>query len=212
MTTAGSTKIKRIYEALLCTFGLGVFSFFIHFSFPYRLLSFAGLILTAFFMSRQWSNFKKTLFTKKFTFRNAFAILVAIIFGALIAFLYRNSLRIPLLLNSLHIFAVIAALIGIFEEIVFRGFIQGRLKEVNIIFSIFFGSFSHTVYKCCLFLSPVMLGKIDIFFLAFWTFSCGLLFGVLKQYSRSTIPPAIAHALFDILVYGQCLSAPWWVW
>jgi membrane protease YdiL (CAAX protease family) len=212
MMTGGSTKINRIYEALLCTFGLGVFSFFIHFSFPYRLLSFAGLILTAFFMSRQWSAVKMPLFVKKFTFRNAFAILMAIILGFSIAFLYRNSLRIPLLLNSIQIFAVIAALIGIFEEIVFRGFIQGRLKEVNVLFSIFFGSFSHTIYKCCLFLSPVMLGKIDISFLAFWTFCCGLLFGILKQYSRSTIPPAIAHALFDVLVYGQCLSAPCWVW
>ncbi len=212
MTTAGTSKIKRIYEAILCTFGLSVFSFFIHFSFPYRLLSFAGLGSAAFLISRQLPTVKLPLFVKKFTFRNAFAILVAIILGLLIAFLYRNSWRITLLPDSIKIFAAIAAVIGIFEEIVFRGFIQGRLKEVNVIFSIFFGSFSHTVYKCCLFLSPVMQGKIDIFFLTFWTFCCGLLFGVLKQYSRSTIPPAIAHAVFDVLVYGQCLIAPWWVW
>jgi len=210
--SAGSTKISRIYEALLCTFGLGVFSFFIHFSFPYLFLAFAGLILPAFLISRQLPAFKMPLFVKKFTLRNVFAIIAAIILGFLIAFLYKNSWRIPLLPGTIHSFAVIAVLIGIFEEVIFRGFIQGRLKEVNVIFSIFFGSFSHTVYKCCLFLSPAMLGKIDLFFLAFWTFCCGLLFGILKQYSKSTIPPAIAHAVFDVLVYGQCLSAPWWVW
>jgi hypothetical protein len=211
MTTAGDTKIKRTYEALLCAFGLSVFSFFIHFSFPYRLFSFAGLILPAFFMSRQLPAVKIPLFLKKFNFRNAFYILVGIILGFLIAFLYRNSRRIPIS-DSIQTFAAVAALIGIFEEVVFRGFIQGRLKEVNVVFSILFGSFSHTVYKCCLFLSPVMPGKIDIFFLTFWTFCCGLLFGLLKHFSKSTIPPALAHAVFDILVYGQCLTAPWWVW
>ena len=129
-----------------------------------------------------------------------------------LAVFYRWHLGISLFPGSLHFFVLVAALIGILEELVFRGFIQEYTKSLNAPFSIFFSTFSHTGYKCCLFLSPVATGNIDIGFLALWTFIAGLLFGTLKHFSKNIIPPLIAHALFDILVYAEFISAPWWVW
>lgn len=53
---------------------------------------------------------------------------------------------------------------------------------------------------------------IDIGLLAFWTFVAGIIFGTIKHFSKSILPSFIAHALFDIWVYAEFVSAPWWVW
>ncbi|MCK5693629.1 MAG: CPBP family intramembrane metalloprotease, partial [Bacteroidales bacterium] len=52
----------------------------------------------------------------------------------------------------------------------------------------------------------------DFFYLIFWTFLGGLLIGTLRELSGSTIPPVIAHAVFDIILYGGLAIAPVWVW
>lgn len=125
---------------------------------------------------------------------------------------YRLHLGIGFFPGSIHLFVVTAALIGCTEELVFRGFIQGHLKNINGPFSILFGSLSHTGYKCCLFLSTVITTHINIGFLALWTFIAGMLFGLTRHLSKSLLPALSAHALFDILVYAEYVNAPWWVW
>ena len=114
--------------------------------------------------------------------------------------------------GSLTIFTATAALIGATEELVFRGFIQDYFKKVNVIFAVLFAAFSHSAYKCCLFLSPASETEINVSFLLLWTFIGGLIFGILKEVSKSVIPAVLAHVLFDILVYGECFKPPWWVW
>jgi len=52
----------------------------------------------------------------------------------------------------------------------------------------------------------------DISFLVLWTFAGGILFGILREFSGSIIPPAIAHGCFDIIFYGGFASMPPWVW
>ena len=132
--------------------------------------------------------------------------------GILFSMSYRWHLGISLFPKSLHYFVLVAALIGCVEELVFRGFIQDYVKKINAPFSIIFSSISHTGYKCCLFLSPVVTSEINIGFLAFWTLIAGILFGTINHISKSILPSLIAHALFDILVYAEFVSAPWWVW
>jgi len=34
----------------------------------------------------------------------------------------------------------------------------------------------------------------------------------MREVSGSVIPPVIAHALFDIIVYGGASLAPVWIW
>ncbi len=207
--------IPRITDAILCSIGLFIFAFFIHHKFPVRLISLAGLMMPAFIMAREIRSFcdlKKIGGQAHFSLLTLYALLAALLIGAAIAMQYRHYIGVPVFVTSMTSFAIVAAFIGAMEEIVFRGFIQGHLNDVNSFFSVVFGAFSHTAYKCGLFLSPLLVVKVDLLFLLFWTFVCGLLFGMLKKYSNSLIPPLIAHSLFDILVYAECVKAPWWVW
>ena len=135
-----------------------------------------------------------------------------VVTGIILSSWYRLYLGIDSFPKSIHFFAVIAALIGSTEELVFRGFIQGQVKKINGPLSVLFSTVAHTGYKCCLFLSPMVAGNIDVSFLGFFTFSAGLVFGSIRYFTGSLIPSLIAHALFDIMVYAEYVSAPWWVW
>ena len=70
---------------------------------------------------------------------------------------------------------------------------------------------SHTLYKTCLYLFPPGGVHPDIRGLAFWTFAGGLLFGVMRARLGGFLVPTLAHALFDVVVYGDSRNAPWWV-
>jgi len=121
-------------------------------------------------------------------------------------------LGISLLPAAIHYFVIIAAVIGATEELVFRGFIQEKAKEINGQFSVVFSAAAHTGYKCCLFLGPSVAAGIDILNLAFWTFLFGLFIGTIRHFSKSIFPAVIAHVLFDLIVYSEFIAAPWWVW
>ncbi len=138
--------------------------------------------------------------------------ITGIVLGILFATLYRWHLGISLFPRSFHAFVSIATLIGCTEELVFRGFIQDHVKNINVPFSILFSSISHTGYKCCLFISPVATDTINVGYLAFWTIISGILSGTIKHISKSLLPTLLAHGLFDILVYAEYVRAPWWVW
>lgn len=212
---AWDKKYIILSEAILCSSGLMVFSFFIHFEFPFRLISFAALMLPAYFFSRNLKSFSdfKEITGKSISLQITILYSIAgLLSGMLLAIFYRWYLGTGLFPKSFHFFLLVAAIIGILEELVFRGFIQEYLKSLKSPFSILFSTLSHTGYKCCLFLSPVVKGDINIGFLALWTIIAGLLFGTIRHFSKSILPSVIAHALFDILVYAEFVKAPWWVW
>jgi membrane protease YdiL (CAAX protease family) len=139
-------------------------------------------------------------------------IISGIAIGIVLTLIYRWHLDLSLFPKSVHLFAISAALIGCTEELVFRGFLQEYVKNFNGPFSIIFSTVSHTGYKCCLFLSPAITANIDVGFLALWTLLAGILFGTIRHLSKSLLPSLSAHILFDILVYAEFVSAPWWVW
>jgi len=192
-----------------------VFSFFIHHPWPLRWISFAVLIPVALMISRDvatWADVKKA--TGEFRFDRSFLLfmLAGTGFGFFLAFFYRWYLETGFFPHTLRWFAFIAAGIGSMEELVFRGYVQGQLARRTGLFSVVFGSLSHTGYKCCLFLSPALATSVDIGFLATWTFCAGLFLGAIRHFSGSVWPAVVAHALFDILVYGENVNPPWWVW
>jgi len=212
---SGRKKLTLLSEAALCSIGLMTFAFFIHYEFPVRLISFTALLIPAFIISRNLRSLSdlKIITGENISFRITLPYMIfGIATGLLLAVIYRGHLDISLFPKSLHIFVLIAAIIGSMEELVFRGFLQGYVKNLNGPVSILFGTLSHTGYKCCLFLSPVIPANIDIGFLAFWTFIAGILFGTIRHLSKSVLPSLSAHALFDILVYAEFVRAPWWVW
>jgi membrane protease YdiL (CAAX protease family) len=208
-------RLSILSEAILCSLGLMGFSFFIQYKFPVRLLSFTALLISAFIISR---NLRSLSDLKKITGESV-SIKITLLFlvfgiglGTMLAVIYRRHLDLSLFPKSVHLFVITAAFIGCTEELVFRGFIQEYVKKINGPFSIIFSTLSHTGYKCCLFLSPVITTDINIGFLFLWTFLAGILFGTIRHLSRSLLPPLSAHALFDVLVYAEFVNAPWWVW
>lgn len=208
---SGEKKFAAISGAVLCSLGLIVFSFFVHYKFPVRIISFAGLLISAFVIAlnlRSLSDLKKYFSFKTTLPYFLFGITVSIV----LAVLYRWHLDISLFPESIYPFAALAALIGGTEELIFRGFLQEYVKKINGPFSIVFSTLSHTGYKCFLFLSPVIPADTNVGFLALWTFGAGLLFGIIRHLSKSLLPSLSAHVLFDVLVYAEFAGAPWWVW
>lgn len=210
-----NTKNFPVIEAILCTFGFMVFSYFIHDHFPKLVLSFAGISIPAYIVSRKFhtlSELFKILGLVKIIEKPVLFILSGILTGFLISALYLHKIGMPVIPSTLKIFVFTGALIGTLEELIFRGFIQGQIEKINPGFSVLFASMSHTAYKACLFLPVIATQRIDLLFLVVWTFVGGLAFGLLKMFSKSVIPPILAHATFDIITYAHWMSAPWWVW
>jgi membrane protease YdiL (CAAX protease family) len=212
---AVNKKLRLLTEAILFSLALMVFSYFIHYEYPYRLISFLALLVPSYIIG---INLKTVSDLKKFTGEIPSLKIVAIytlfglFSGVIVASLYRWSLNFRLLPTTMHYFVIIAALIGSFEELLFRGYIQDYVKSINGPFSILFSTISHTGYKCCLFLAPLAAADFDIGFLALATFITGFIFGTIRHLSKSIIPSLVAHAVFDILVYAEYIYAPWWVW
>lgn len=124
--------------------------------------------------------------------------------------LVNNSTFFP---QTFTLFALgIAPLIGMSEELLFRGYIQNRLYEISGPGAIILAAFSHTIYKCSLMVLPSLFQKGDIIYLGLWTFIGGIFFGILSRKSGTVYPALAGHAVFDIIVYSACETAPWWVW
>ena len=209
-------KGKSFYliEAVFCVVGFVLFSLFIHQNLPLSLVAFLGILLPAYIISRnvgKWSDVFQLFGIRPFS-RNLFLYLVIGSFiGILFGMGYRLFCNLHLLPERLTGFAVVAAGIGSAEEMVFRGFLQGHIRGCGIAFSIVFATLFHAVYKCFLFLSHPS-NETDLLFLMFWTIVAGLILGTLREISKNVLPALIAHACFDIIVYGGIAIVPWWVW
>jgi len=192
-----------------------IFAYFIHHELPMQMVSFTALLFSAFIISRYLRsavNFKRILGNISLSRRTIIIAFAGVIIGLVDAIIYRYNAGMTIFPKSLHRFALVAPFIGIMEELVFRGYIQESATKINGLFSIIFSTISHTAYKCCLFLSPYVDIKMDIDFLIIGGLLGSLLFGTLRYYTKSIIPSSLGHGLFDLWVYGEFITAPWWVW
>jgi membrane protease YdiL (CAAX protease family) len=191
-----------------------LFALFIHKTAPLRYIAFAGLtgaaLLTG-YLTRQ-GNFAAAIGLLKPERKTLFYTIPAFFLGILLAVLTRNKYGLALIPETLGGLALLSPLIGMVEELVFRGFIQGHLSPVSRIFSVVYASLAHTGYK--LLVISLLPGpfEFDMPFMILWTFIGGTAFGVLKDLSGNSIPPLVAHALFDVMLYGGFSSIPAWVW
>jgi membrane protease YdiL (CAAX protease family) len=204
---------KPVAEVFICSLALMLFSFFIHFRFPLKIVSFAALLTAAFIIGKSTLScpYQEILFGRRISYHLTENALIGLAIGIMLSLFYRWYLGISLFPASIHGFALIGAIIGLSEEIVFRGFIQGRVQNINGTFAIIFSALSHTGYKSCLFLSPALSNEVDVAFLAAWTFGVGVLLGIIRHFSGNIVAPAAGHVLFDLLVYAEFTSAPWCV-
>jgi len=138
--------------------------------------------------------------------------LAAVLLGIILGVLARHRFELSLFPESLSRIALVAPLVGAAEEVVFRGYMQGLIQPLGRGFSIVFAASAHTAYKVLVILTLSGPLQFDYPFLVYWTIAGGLLFGTLRELSGSTFPAMIAHAVFDILLYGGMATAPFWVW
>ena len=132
--------------------------------------------------------------------------------GAGLGVFYRMSFGMSIVPGSLEWFVLAACAIGAAEELVYRGWMQGRLRTLGRPAAVLIAAFAHAAYKTALFALPASPIGVDYRLIAAWTFAAGALFGLFRELSDSVIPPAAAHVAFDLMVYGAVARAPWWVW
>jgi membrane protease YdiL (CAAX protease family) len=192
-----------------------LFALFAHSRSPALLLALTGLLITALAVTSSFRGNEPvvSIFGLATPSRAVlWWILPALTLGAGLSILFRWTEARALLPESLHLFLLVAASIGAAEELLFRGFIQGRLRPLGWPAAVFLAAAAHAGYKVALFVFPPEEMVIRYGTLGLWTLGVGVVLGLMRHHSRSVIPPLAAHALFDILVYGDWSQAPWWVW
>lgn len=209
------SKRAPILEALAASAGMVVFAFFAHAPLPGFAVAMAGLVLTALAISRSLrsSESSSRLLGVRGATRHLFAwTLAGLAVGSGLALLFRQTYDQTLLPGSFGPFVFVAAAIGAAEELLYRGYIQGRLVVLGWPAAVVLAAMAHTAYKTALFAFPPEGMVIQFSYLVFWTFLAGAAFGLIRHMCRSVLPALSAHVLFDILVYGDWVKAPWWVW
>jgi membrane protease YdiL (CAAX protease family) len=194
--------------------GIFLFAIFIHKSGPLRYIALGGVAGAAImigFSTRQTSLLQAIGMSKPGRSVVLYAV-PAILLGLLLAVLTRHKFGLSLLPGALGSLALLSPCIGAMEEVVFRGYMQGYLLASGRVFALLYASLAHTGYKLLVILPFAESGGFDLPFLVIWTFIGGTAFGVLRDRSGSSIPPVIAHAIFDIILYGGMSAIPVWVW
>jgi membrane protease YdiL (CAAX protease family) len=204
----------RIRDAFLSLVGILLFAGFIHQDFPLLIIAIAGVAGAGIAIGYSIRNipFLFALGIDKLNGRILLYCLTAILLGIILGVLARNRFELSLVPEGLSRVALVAPLVGAVEELIFRGYMQGLIRPLGRGFSIVIAAAAHTGYKVLVILSLSGPFHFDYSFLVYWTIAGGVLFGTLRELSGSTFPPLIAHAVFDILLYGGMAAAPVWVW
>ena len=136
---------------------------------------------------------------------------LCIVLGVGLGIYYRYRQGRPLLPDALTCMCLVSAAIGIGEEVIYRGFVQGVLKRYGAAAAILGGAAAHTAYKCCLFALPDVAVRADILWLGIGTFITGIVFGAMRERWGSLLFPVVFHAAFDVTAYADLQSIPWWL-
>jgi len=213
--TTKDRTYRPVLEAAVASAGMGLFGLFVHSGLPWVPLSGAGLLVTVLAIAhslRDGGGPAEIFALLPPSRRVAFTLGLGCAFGAAFGILFRVYQDVGALPTGLGRFVSIAAAIGAAEEVLFRGYVQGRLRPLGRIAAMILAAVAHTLYKLALFALPPEGILINYEVLAIWTFIGGLIFGGLREFSDNVLPPVSGHVVFDIVVYGQRAHAPWWVW
>jgi membrane protease YdiL (CAAX protease family) len=215
MKKAAFKSSAGIFKILLFVAGLLVFAGLSYQSVPLIFVSLAGLLVSVLVIVSGIHTFKdlSVLFDwYKLAGKSIFYLPVSIIIGLVFGIIYRDYLHIDILPIRFTGFAIVAMAIGSSEEILFRGYLQSQIRRSSVVLSVLAATCAHTAYKLLLFMPYRSQPDIEITFILVWTALGGLVFALLKEFSKNSAYPVISHALFDLLVYGDGLVTPWWVW
>jgi membrane protease YdiL (CAAX protease family) len=211
-------RIRALADAGGVAAGMILFALFSHQSFPLGLIGAAGIVVAG--ASIVWSGFGtdtpfRTLGLDSFSLRTAFACVLGGTLGVLAGFLHRNSLGLPAQPSqSVESFVLVACVIGMTEELIYRGWLFGRIRSAGwpLAVAVAAAAVAHGAYKTALFVWPGVPAAVNLPTILVGTIAGGLLLGLLRASTGSLVPALIAHAAFDFVVYRAVASAPWWVW
>jgi membrane protease YdiL (CAAX protease family) len=202
-------------EPAIAAAAMCLFAAFAHSGWPLFALSVAGLVTAAAVLARFFrieSRPAAVLGLDRVSPRVGLHAGIGIALGIALGAIYRAAYGHGLFPGRLTGFALTAALIGAAEELLYRGYAQGRARRFGAGGAVAFAALAHTAYKCALFVYPPQGYEVSLGPLAVWTLLGGAVFGILREISSSAVPPLAAHACFDLIAYGDRIQAPWWVW
>jgi membrane protease YdiL (CAAX protease family) len=211
---------RHAAEAVAASAGMVLFALTVHSGLPWTLLGAAGLVAAAAAIGLSLARAPSacTLLGIARPSANASAktllmIAAGLLVGGGLAVVYRLYVGLAAVpAGGIEAFVFLACLIGAAEEVVYRGYVQGRLSGLGWPAAVVLAAVAHAAYKTALFALPATPYEVNYLFLAAWTLLGGIAFGMLRQFSGSLAPPVAAHAAFDLVVYGAMAEAPWWVW
>lgn len=210
------SHLKRATETLAASVGMVVFAALSHRGLPWIVFGVGGLLAAAAAIEQSFrsADSPASLLGLCGPSRRALLFTAAgCAVGAGLGLLYRTRMGMrPLPVGGLTMFVALACVVGATEELVYRGWMQGRLRVFGWPAAVMGAAVAHAAYKTALFVWPPELMNLPLVVLATWTAAGGIVFGLLREFSGSVVPPMLAHAVFDFLVYGAVARAPWWVW
>ena len=215
MIFAREHKVSLVITPVLFVSGILLFAAFPREPGKIFSISYAGLVLAAVIIAlniRKPGDLLTELGLNAIPHEKYHLFFAGLMTGVLFATIYRRDLDLMGIPAKLTWFSFTAAAIGFTEELLFRGFLQTQLRKMSVFWSVLLATSSHTAYKVLLFAALRPVFETNLLFLLFWTFAVGLVFGILKERSGSTLTPAAGHVAFDILVYGDRSLIPWWIW
>jgi membrane protease YdiL (CAAX protease family) len=210
-----NNQILLATEVLFVLTGICIFACLVHREGILFLAGIAGLVFAAIVLARAVflsGSPAELLGLARFDRTTLVFSSAGIVVGLIAAWGYRTYYGLSLLPGTLTVIALISPLVGMTEELVFRGYLQGRSQAAGPVAAVFIAAFGHTLYKFLVLKSMTVSIAVDFPRLVLFTFIFGLVVGIFRQLSRSVFPALAAHALFDILIYGDFSEMPVWVW
>lgn len=188
-------RARQTVEPLIAAGALILFALFSHRGWPWIIVAAAGLLAAAIVIQRSLESMReaaRVLGLSAFPRKAGFLIPVSCAVGIGLGILYRSSLALPIFPQEIQPFVAVACLIGGAEEIVYRGWMQGRLRVLGWPAAVALAAAFHTAYKGALFVWPSMPISIDFPFISLWTIAGGSSSGFCGNCRRAWFPHASA--------------------
>jgi membrane protease YdiL (CAAX protease family) len=206
---------QPVLDGLVVSAGMILFAASARFPMPVVFVSALGLMAVALVMAHSLHSslaLGEIFGLSPYSRHMLFWLLIGCAGGTTLGMFSRVSDDMVTLPSRIGQFVFAASAIGASEELLFRGYIQGRLRSLGPVPAVILAAAVHTAYKVSLFVFLPEGVAVDYCFLGYATLGVGLAAGALREKSRSVLPPLAGHVLFDIVVYGENSVAPWWVW
>jgi membrane protease YdiL (CAAX protease family) len=210
-----TVRWRHLVEASAAGAAMILFALFLHSEWPLVLLAPFGLLVTVLAISHFFATsdlFADTFGLTRLSHKAWLYSALGVLMGAGAAIAYRLNMGWSPVPGTLGRFALLAGMIGLTEGLIYRGYIQGRLRSLGPVAAVTLVALFYSIYKYILFAIPSPPPGTDVAILALITFLGSLIGGAMRELSGSVVPPIAAHVAWDVVVYGELSRAPWWVW